>query len=120
MFKKIIFQFTTLLLFILAAAAMHAALNTPLPSPILNISLLIISLALILQACGRVDKSLGLGKYSQDQDDDFDSCQGTPTNTTQEDTDSHTTDSQPDTNTDNIQTLHHTDIPLNDNNNLID
>lgn len=101
---------------------MHAALNTPLPSPILNISLLILSLFLILQACGRVDKSLGLGKYSQDQDDDFDSCQGTPTNTSQlhNNTTQEDSDSQPDTNTDNIQTLHHTDIPLNDDTNLID
>ena len=128
MIKKIIFQLTTVLVFILAAAALHAALNVTMPSPLINISLLILSIFLTLQACSRVDKSLGLGKYSQDQDDDFDSCQGNPTNnTTQEETDSHTSDPQPNayndianSNTNNNTTHPSTDIPLNDDTNLID
>ena len=143
MFRKILYQLTTIATFILAAAAMHAALNITMPSTLINISLLIISLFLTLQACSRLDKSLGLGKYSQhDQDDDYDSCQGIPTNTqqqiptTQEEPDNasddeekpdHLTPQEPNAYTDFTQpkqqpqpSPHPTDIPLNDNNNLID
>jgi hypothetical protein len=53
------------MLFILAVGFFFAALTVTYTTVFFNLVLIIISIFVLLQACGRVDKALGLGKYAK-------------------------------------------------------
>ena len=55
----------TLLIFIVAVGFFYAALTVTYSTVFFNLVLLIISIFVLLIACGRVDKSMGLGKYAE-------------------------------------------------------
>ena len=70
MFMRDFFYKTfTLSLFILAIGLFYNAIVASYFTVFINLVLIIISIFVLLQACGRVDKALGLGKYANNGSD---------------------------------------------------
>ena len=63
--REFFFKIFTLMLFIIAVGFFYAALTVTYTTVFFNLVLIIISIFVLLQACGRVDKALGLGKYAK-------------------------------------------------------
>ena len=59
----------TLALFIFAIGLFYNAIVASYFTVFINLVLIIISIFVLLQACGRVDKALGLGKYANNGSD---------------------------------------------------
>lgn len=79
--KTFFYKLVTLLLFILSVGCFYAAVTVTYPIAFINIVLVLVSIFVLIQACSRVDKAHGLGKYSA---------------TTVSDSDEATDDSAPD------------------------
>lgn len=62
--KTFFYKLVTLLLFILSVGCFYAAVTVTYPIAFINIVLVLISIFVLIQACSRVDKAHGLGKYS--------------------------------------------------------
>lgn len=62
--KTFFYKLVTLLLFILSVGCFYAAVTVTYPIAFINIVLVLVSIFVLIQACSRVDKAHGLGKYS--------------------------------------------------------
>lgn len=62
--KTFFYKLVTLLLFILSVGCFYAAVTVTYPIAFINIVLVLVSIFILIQACSRVDKAYGLGKYS--------------------------------------------------------
>ena len=61
--KDFFYKTFTLMLFILSVGLFYTALCASYSTVFINLVLIIMSIFVLLQACGRVDKALHLGKY---------------------------------------------------------
>jgi multisubunit Na+/H+ antiporter MnhC subunit len=62
--KRLISQFIVLVLFILTALGFYLAIKVVFFSSFINIMLIIISIFILIVACGEMDRIHGFGKYS--------------------------------------------------------
>ena len=62
--KQLLSQFIVLVLFILTALGFYLAIKVAFFSSFINIKLIIISIFILIVACGEMDRIHGFGKYS--------------------------------------------------------
>ena len=62
--KQLLSQFIVLVLFILTALGFYLAIKVAFFSSFINIMLIIISIFILIVACGEMDRIHGFGKYS--------------------------------------------------------
>lgn len=62
--KQLFSQFIVLVLFILTALGFYLAIKVAFFSSFINIMLIIISIFILIVACGEMDRIHGFGKYS--------------------------------------------------------
>jgi hypothetical protein len=65
--QDLLFKLITLLFFIVATGLFYAAVTATYPTVFINLVLIIVSIFVLLQAFSRVDKSLGLGDYAKNK-----------------------------------------------------
>ena len=66
--KQFLFRLFTLLLFVLSLGLFYLATTVAFPTLFINLALLVCALFTTVQACGNVDKLLGYGKHSKDNE----------------------------------------------------
>lgn len=67
---KFLNNFFTLLLFLLAIGLFYCGVTIPFSTALINFLLIFTSIYTLLNACGRADKALGLGRWADKDDKD--------------------------------------------------